>query len=72
MSLATNEFIRRFLIHDLPKGFRRIRHYANGSRVETIARARELLGAAAANPRPMLGACTGRSDGFSPLRMRST
>jgi hypothetical protein len=49
MSLATNEFIRRFLIHILPKGFHRIRHYglfANGSRVESIARARELLGAA--------------------------
>jgi hypothetical protein len=27
MTLATDEFIRRFLIHVLPKGFRRIRHY---------------------------------------------
>jgi Putative transposase. len=27
MTLATNEFIRRFLIHVLPKGFHRIRHY---------------------------------------------
>ncbi len=47
MTLAPHEFIRRFLLHVLPKGFHRIRHYgllANGSRVENIARARALLG----------------------------
>jgi Putative transposase/Transposase zinc-binding domain len=47
MTLDTAEFIRRFLIHVLPKGFHRIRHYgllAGSSRAETIARARELLG----------------------------
>ena len=46
MTLDTNEFIRRFLIHVLPKGFHRIRHYgllANGNRAAYIARARELL-----------------------------
>src|SRR5579859_2482814 len=46
MTLATDEFIRRFLIHALPSGFHRIRHYglfASGKRVENIARARELL-----------------------------
>jgi len=46
MTLATNEFIRRFLIHVLPGGFHRIRHYglfASSKRVETIAQARELL-----------------------------
>ena len=46
MTLATDEFIRRFLIHVLPRGFHRIRHYglfASGRRVENIARARELL-----------------------------
>ncbi|MGZ3323087.1 MAG: IS91 family transposase [Xanthobacteraceae bacterium] len=46
MTLATDEFIRRFLIHVLPKGFHRIRHYgllANGDRATNIARARELL-----------------------------
>jgi hypothetical protein len=45
MTLATDEFIRRFLIHVLPKGFHRIRHYgllANGNRPENIAHAREL------------------------------
>jgi hypothetical protein len=46
MTLATHEFIRRFLIHVLPGGFHRIRHYglfANGSRADNIARARQLL-----------------------------
>jgi hypothetical protein len=46
MTLATDEFIRRFLIHVLPPGFHRIRHYglfANGGRAENFARARELL-----------------------------
>jgi Putative transposase/Transposase zinc-binding domain len=46
MTLATNEFIRRFLIHVLPKGFHRIRHYgllASGNRAANIAQARKLL-----------------------------
>jgi hypothetical protein len=46
MTLHPHEFIRRFLIHVLPKGLHRIRHYglfANGNRTENIARARELL-----------------------------
>jgi hypothetical protein len=46
MTLAAHEFIRRFLIHVLPKGFHRIRHYgllANGNRAANIAHARELL-----------------------------
>jgi hypothetical protein len=50
MTLAIDEFIRRFLIHVLPGGFHRIRHYgllASGTRAESIARARELLNASA-------------------------
>jgi len=46
MTLATDEFIRRFLIHVLPTGFHRIRHYglfANGGRSENLVRLRELL-----------------------------
>jgi ssDNA-binding Zn-finger/Zn-ribbon topoisomerase 1 len=46
MTLATSEFIRRFLIHVLPDGFHRIRYYgllASTTRAENIARARELL-----------------------------
>jgi hypothetical protein len=47
MTLAADEFIRRFLLHVLPTGFHRIRHYglfANGGRAENLARARKLLG----------------------------
>jgi len=47
MTLSTHEFIRRFLIHVLPKGFHRIRHYgllANANRSACIAKARLLLG----------------------------
>ncbi len=46
MTLAIDEFIRRFLIHVLPPGFHRIRHYglfANHSRVKQLQRLRELL-----------------------------
>ena len=46
MTLATGEFIRRFLMHVLPKSFHRIRHYgllANGSRAGNVAKARALL-----------------------------
>jgi hypothetical protein len=46
MTLAPSEFIRRFLIHVLPLGFHRIRHYglfANGGRAGNLARARQLL-----------------------------
>ena len=46
MTLATPEFIRRFLIHVLPGGFHRIRHYglfANPVRAKQLPRLRELL-----------------------------
>jgi Putative transposase len=46
MTLAPEEFIRRFLLHVLPSGFHRIRHYglfANTTRKHNLARARELL-----------------------------
>jgi len=46
MTLATDEFIRRFLIHVLPSGFHRIRHYgflANHMRVKQVQRLRQLL-----------------------------
>ena len=50
MRLETSEFIRRFLIHVLPDGFHRIRHYgllAGATRKPTIARIRHLLAATA-------------------------
>jgi hypothetical protein len=49
MTLATDEFIRRFLLHVLPCGFHRIRHYgllAASARKASLARARELLAVA--------------------------
>jgi hypothetical protein len=49
MRLHPHEFIRRFLLHVLPKGFHRIRHYglfANATRAESIATARVLLNVA--------------------------
>jgi hypothetical protein len=49
MRLHPHEFIRRFLMHVLPKGFHRIRHYglfANANRAENIATARALLNVA--------------------------
>ena len=55
MTLASDEFIRRFLIHVLPSGFHRIRHYglfANGGRAENLARARDLLGVPAPQDEP--------------------
>jgi Putative transposase/Transposase zinc-binding domain len=73
MTLRTDEFIRRFLIHVLPKGFHRIRHYglfAKSSCADNIARAHELLAiakpedeptAAAADPsKPTCPCCGGR------------
>jgi hypothetical protein len=46
MTLAADEFIRRFVIHVLPKGFHRIRHYglfAKSACAENIAYARQLF-----------------------------
>ena len=46
MTLAPEEFMRRFLLHVLPGGFHRIRHYgllANSTRRDNLALARELL-----------------------------
>jgi hypothetical protein len=48
LRLATGEFIRRFLVHVLPDGCHRIRHYgllASANRKTNIAKIRTLLGA---------------------------
>jgi hypothetical protein len=50
MTLAPDEFIRRFLLHVLPKGFHRIRHYgllASATCKTNIMRARELIAVSA-------------------------
>jgi hypothetical protein len=55
MTLAAAEFIRRFLMHVLPSGFHRIRHYglfASPARTRNIDRARQLLTTPAPSPEP--------------------
>jgi hypothetical protein len=55
MTLYAPEFIRRFLIHVLPTGFRRICHYglpASGVKADNLGLARKLLGAAPPAPSP--------------------
>jgi hypothetical protein len=55
MALSAVEFLRRFLLHVLPTGFVRIRHYgflAHRHRAAKLARCRELLGVAAVDPEP--------------------
>lgn len=59
MTLATDEFTRRFLLHGLPRGFHRIRHYgllASGTRKDHLDRARELLEVAPPKPNDALKA----------------
>ncbi len=56
MTLATDEFIRRFLLHVLPGGFHRIRHYgllANTKRQDNLLKARQLLTEQADKPQDM-------------------
>jgi Putative transposase/Transposase zinc-binding domain len=55
MALDADEFIRRFLLHVLPSGFVRIRHYgflANRGRAANLALCRTLLGVADCSPQP--------------------
>jgi Putative transposase len=68
MTLGAEEFIRRFLLHVLPDGLRRIRHFgllANRAKKQDLARCRELLGAASPpaplrqSPRELLLAVSG-------------
>src|SRR5204862_4759456 len=65
MTLAIDEFIRRFLVHVLPDGFHRIRHYglfANGGRAANIARARQLLNMPAPHNQPSNADGTGNVE----------
>jgi hypothetical protein len=73
MTIAANEFIRRFLLHVLPRGFHRIRHYgllAASSRKASLDLARKLLAVSSpiedatpeepADTRPPCPCCGGR------------
>jgi hypothetical protein len=65
MTLSAHEFIRRFLLHVLPRGFHRIRHYgllAGSARKASLALARELLNVAA----PSDDDTTKEPDDFRP------
>jgi predicted Zn-ribbon and HTH transcriptional regulator len=66
MTLTPHEFIRRFLIHVLPKGFHRIRHFglfARAACINNIARARELL----AVPKPQAQHADGDATDRQPV-----
>ncbi len=68
MTLPTHEFIRRFLLHVLPRGFHRIRHYgllAGSARKASIVRAREMV---AVVPPPEAVEAPGPLD-WLPLRI---
>jgi len=70
MTLAADEFIRRFLLHVLPKGFHRIRHYgllASAGCKANIARARELIAAAEPPAEPATARDT-KADGAAADR----
>lgn len=61
MTLFADEFIRRFLIHVLPRGFHRIRHYgllAGSARKDCLAQARNMLGVAPAPDEPAVEQAT--------------
>ena len=67
MTLAPAEFIRRFLLHVLPRGFHRIRHYgllASATRKTSIARIRQLLGV----PQPVMQEAPTGDAGPDPWR----
>ena len=59
MTLSADEFMRRFLLHVLPGGFHRIRHYgllANADRRRNLIKARDLL--SAPQPEPVIDKIT--------------
>ena len=69
MSLDPDEFIRLFLIHSLPDGFHRIRHYgflANGCRRARLATIRQLLPVTKPVPTAAAGETTKQLPRFDP------
>ena len=73
MTLGADEFIRRFLLHVLPAGFQRIRHYGllgNRARQGKLARCRALLRAPQPPPRALAGLADPR-DRYEALTGRS-
>ena len=54
MTLGAEEFIRRFLLHVIPKGFMRVRHYGflANHRKDSLSKCRQLMGLSPASPPP--------------------
>ena len=70
MTLAAHEFIRRFLLHVLPSGFHRIRHYglfAGAVRAGNIERVRQALAAPERSPQPSRDTDS-QAEAVSPAR----
>jgi hypothetical protein len=73
MTLDADEFIRRFLLHVLPDGFQRIRHYGllgNRARESKLARCRQFLNAPPPPP-PVLASLADPYDRYEALTGRS-
>ena len=69
MTLTPEEFMRRFLLHVLPGGFHRIRHYgllANGTRKNCLTKARELLMPTRPGQAPLKAGDAGTDEAASP------
>ncbi len=75
MTLTADEFIRRFLVHVLPRGFHRIRHYgllSTSTHKADIARARKLLQAQASSSETQIDASKNISDAMPPETAEAT
>ncbi len=73
MTLAASEFIRRFLLHVLPRGFQRLRHYgflSNRQRAEKLERCRRLLGVGSAPDEELATAATVPEEAGSDEQLR--
>ena len=71
MTLDAAEFIRRFLLHVLPSGFHRIRHYglfAGTFRARNIERVRQALAAPEARPERSRAEAGGEAEDVAPAR----
>ena len=71
MTLDTAEFIRRFLLHVLPSGFHRIRHYglfAGTCRARNIERVRQALAASEGAPQRSRAEAGGEAEDVAPAR----
>jgi hypothetical protein len=69
MELCAEEFLRRFLLHVVPTGFVRIRHYgllANRTRQAKLTRARQLLAVVAVTPLLPVGSALASAPSPSP------